>query len=45
MLVTLSRVFVCLRVCKSRFMYVYGSLNWFPIRGSCLSLFLIGDHI
>jgi hypothetical protein len=26
-------------------LYVYGGLLWFPIRGSCLSLSLIGDHI
>ena len=32
-------------VCKSRHMSVYSGLNWFPIRGSCLSLSLIGDHI
>ena len=27
------------------FMYVYGCLDWFSIRGSCLSLSLIGNHI
>ena len=26
-------------------MYVYVGLIWFPIRDSCLSLSLIGDHI
>ena len=40
----LSRVFVCLGFCRSRYFYVYGGLIWFPIRGSCLSLSLIRDH-
>ena len=31
--------------CKSRYLYVYGGLNWFPIRDSCLSLSLIGDPV
>ena len=31
--------------CRSRYLYVYGGLIWFPIRGSCLSLSLIGDYI
>jgi hypothetical protein len=26
-------------------LYVYGCLDWFSIRGSCLSLSLIGNHI
>ena len=41
----LPRVFVCLGFCRSRYLYVYGGLIWFPIRGSCLSLSQIGDHI
>ena len=27
------------------FIYVYGCLDWFSVRGSCLSLSLIGNHI
>ena len=42
----LSRVFCTSRVFVGLGdMYVYGGLIWFPIRGSCLSLSLIGDHI
>jgi hypothetical protein len=26
-------------------LYVYGCLDWFSIRGSCLSLSVIGNHI
>ena len=31
--------------CMSLGLNVYGCLDWFPIRGSCLSLSLIGDYI
>jgi hypothetical protein len=46
----LSRVFVCLGFFGmsrgfSRCLYVYGCLDWFSIRGSCLSLSLIGNNI
>ena len=41
----LSRVFVCLGFCRSRYLYVYGGLICFPIRGSRLSLSRIGDYI
>ena len=27
------------------FLYIYVGLIWFPVRDSCLSLSLIGDHI
>ena len=40
----LSRVFVCLGFCKSRYLYVYGG-RLYVYGGSCLSLSLIGDRI
>ena len=41
----LSRSLYCLGFCRSKYLYVYSGLIWLPIRGSCLSLSLIGDHI